>query len=63
MPNEATTDPQDTPHPAAQNSADQEASGESPAVDAEQAEDSLEELSKAPALEEDEDSLVKPENS
>ncbi|MBG6215839.1 hypothetical protein IWX75_000276 [Arthrobacter sp. CAN_A6] len=60
MPNESATDPQDAnPHQAAPVSQDGNAAGKS--VGAE--EDPLEEIRDAPALEEDEDSLVKPENS
>ncbi len=64
MPNETTTDPRDssTP-PAGQDSADQDVLDEPSAGDSGQAEAFLEKLSEAPALEEDEDSLVRPQNS
>ncbi|MBG6184843.1 hypothetical protein IWX65_002821 [Arthrobacter sp. CAN_A214] len=60
MPNESATNPQDaTPHQAAPVSQDEKPSRKSFGAE----EDPLEEIRDAPALEEDEDSLVKPENS
>ncbi|WP_026549462.1 hypothetical protein [Arthrobacter sp. Br18] len=59
MPNESAADPQDkAPHEAPPVSRNETTSSERA-----EAEDALEELADAPALEEDDDSLVDPESS
>ncbi|MBJ2122452.1 hypothetical protein I6N91_15835 [Arthrobacter sp. MSA 4-2] len=64
MPNEVPTDAHDSSTPrAGQDPADQDIFDEPSEGDSGQAENFLEKLSEAPALEVDEDSLVKPENS
>ncbi|MBG6216261.1 hypothetical protein IWX75_000698 [Arthrobacter sp. CAN_A6] len=64
MPIETAPDPQDAfQDPTQDPGRDQQAPSESSKVDADSAEERLEERAATPALEEDEDSLAKPENS